>query len=361
VVEGSVRKSGNKVRITAQLIDGSYDRHIWADRYDGTLEDIFTLQDEVTCQIVDALKIQLSPEEKRAIHNVPTSNMEAYENYLKGRQSFHIFTEEKLCDARDHYSRAIDCDPTYAHAYCGLADVYSFLRWNSGYNYQTLVQAIVAAAKAIDISTELADGHASLGLALTVACEYDGAIEEFTKAVALDPNLYEAHYYWGRACFSEGRLEETARHFEAAWKLSPSDPQTPSLLLQVYRSLGRKSDQERAARETVRAGLNKLETEPDNWRVCLSTAFGFMSLGNFEEMFRHMNQAVAHNPKDSIVTYNVACLYCGIGEFENAIESLKTSFLNGVSKDTIAWMKNDSDLDPIRSHPEFQKLMKGQG
>jgi adenylate cyclase len=307
------------------------------------------------------IKVQLLPEEKRAIRNVPTSNMEAYENYLKGRQSFHIFTEEKLLDARDHYSRAIDCDPAYAQAYCGLADVYSFLRWNHGYNYQTLVHSIVAAAKAIEISAELADGHASLGLALTVACEYDGAVEEFTKAVALDPNLYEAHYYWGRACFSEGRLEETAMHFEDAWKLSPSDPQTPSMLLQVYRSLGRKSDQERAARETVKAGLKKLETEPENWRACLSTAFGFMSLGNFEEMSRHMNQAVAHNPKDATVNYNVACLYCGIGDFENAIESLKTSFVNGVPKDTIAWMKNDSDLDPIRSHPEFQKLMDEQG
>jgi adenylate cyclase len=360
VVEGSVRKSGNKIRISAQLVNGQSGGHIWADRYDGTLKDIFKLQDQVTCQIVDALKIQLLPEERSAINSVPTSNMEAYELYLKGRQSFHIFTEEKLYDALDYYSRAIDFDPDYAQVYCGVADAHSFLRFNHGKNYLSLVRAIAAASKAIELSQNLAEGHASLGLALTVAGEYDGAIEEYKKAVVLDRNLYEAHYYWGRACFSLGRLEETVEHFESAWRLSPSDPQTPSMLLQVYRSLDRTEDQLRVAKETVKTGLKKLELEPENWRACLSTAFGFMSLGNYEEMSHCLDQALAHNPDDAIVNYNVACLYCGLGDAENAVARLRKSFESGVVTEMISWMKNDSDLDPIRNNPEFKKLLDEQ-
>jgi len=117
VVEGSVRKSGNRVRITAQLIDGLTDGHIWADRYDGTLEDIFKLQDEVTCQIIDALKIHLLPEEKKAIKKVHTSSIQAYEFYLKGREHFHYYTKDNYQKAQDNFNRAIEYDASYAQPY----------------------------------------------------------------------------------------------------------------------------------------------------------------------------------------------------------------------------------------------------
>ena len=132
VVEGSVRKAGGKVRITAQLIDGTSGGHIWADRYDGALDDIFELQDKVTYQIVDALKVRLLPDEKQAIHFVPTTDTQAYDHYLKGRQLFRIFTEESLLRSRDCFIQAINFDKTYAQAYCGLADSRSFLVWNHG-------------------------------------------------------------------------------------------------------------------------------------------------------------------------------------------------------------------------------------
>ena len=358
VVEGSVRKSGNKVRITAQLIDGTTDGHIWADRYDGTLEDIFELQDEVTCQIVDALRMRLLPEEKQAIQNVPTTNVEAYDLYLKGRQHFHYGSKKNFHKAQDYFNRAIECDEAYAQPYCGLADCGSFLTTEHGGGRATLVDAMGAAAKAIELAPDLAEGHASLGLLLSTTGEYSGAEEEFKIAVGLDPNLYEAHYYWGRTCFAQGKLEEATEHFEKAWERSPGDPQTPSLLLAVYRSLGRKKDLEHAARETVKVGLQKIEAEPDNWRACLSVAFGYLNLGQFSDVGDLLQRVLENNTDDSIVNYNVACLYCGMGEIESALQHLEISLERGKGVQFAAWVENDSDLDPLRHYPKFQELLK---
>jgi len=358
IVEGSVRKVGSKVRITAQLIDGKSGGHIWADRYDGTLDDIFDLQDKVTYQIVDALKVRLLPEEEHAIRQVPTTNIQAYDYYLKGRQFFHIFTEESLLSARDCFIQAINCDDSFAQPYCGLADTKSFLRWNHDGDYLTLVQAIAAANDAIKLAPDLADGHASLGLVLSYIGEFPGAENEFNIALQLDPNLYEAHYYWGRACVTEGKLKEAANHLEAAWKQSPTDPQTPSLLLQIYRSLGQYKDLEHAAKETVKMGIRKLEAEPDDWRSCLSTAFGYLNLGKFQETDKYLQRALVNNPEDATISYNIACLYCGMDDIERALKYLnKFLELSGGQKPFYNWMKNDSDLDPLRDNPEFQKML----
>jgi len=358
VVEGSVRKVGDKVRITAQLIDGTSGGHIWADRYDGTLDNIFELQDEVTYQIVDALKVQLLPGEKQAIHSVPTNDSQAYDYYLKGRQFFHIFTEESLGRSRECFIQAINCDDSYAQAYCGLADSSSFLSWNHGEGYKTVVQAIVSADHAIKLAPDLAEGHASLGLVLSTIAEFVGADSEFKLAVKLDQNLYEAHYYWGRACMTEGKLNEAAEHLEVAWQLSPTDPQTPSLLLQIYRSLEQQLDLEHAARETVKVGLKKLEAEPDNWRTCLSIAFGYLNLDDFQEVEKYLQRALASNPEDATVNYNIACLYSVMDSTEMALKFLENSLQLGSNQKTFGqWMSHDSDLDSLRDNPAFQALL----
>ena len=237
VVEGSVRKSGNRVRITAQLIDGPSGGHVWADRYDGTLDDIFELQDEVTEQIVEALKISLLPEEQKAISQVPTASLDAYEMYLKGKQHFHLYTRKGIESAIEKFKSAISTDGDYARAYCGLADCWSYLNMEHGSGVDAQVEAKSAAHTAIELDNNLGEAYASMGLAQTVCGEYKSAEINFEKAVSLDPGLYEARYYWGRASFGEGQLEEAARHLEAAWKLSPKDPNAPSLLLQIYQSL----------------------------------------------------------------------------------------------------------------------------
>jgi adenylate cyclase len=357
VVEGSVRKSGNRVRITAQLIDGSTGGHIWADRYDGTLENIFELQDEVTCQIVDALKVKLLPQEQEAIYKLSTSNVEAYDLYLKGRKHFHYNTKVNFHKAKDYFSRAIEIDNTYAQPYCGLADCDCYLKTEHGEGHKALVSAMTAATKAIELSPDLGEAHSSLGLVLSATGDYSGAISEFKAALQLDPGLYGAHYYWGRTCFSEGNLEEAAEHLEDAWKISPKDPQTPGLLLQIYRDLGRDSDLKHAAQEAVNLGIQKLEAAPEDWRACGSVAFGYLNLGKFSDARRYMALSLESNHEDSILNYNAACLYCGTGDIDKAMKHLRTSLKGGEGFQLKDWIDNDSDLDPVREHPQFKELI----
>jgi adenylate cyclase len=358
VVEGSVRKSGNRVRITAQLIDGSSGGHIWADRYDGTLEDIFELQDQVTGQIVEALKVKLLPEEKKAIRQSPTANIEAYDLYLKGRQHFHYNTRENFVTAEQYFNRAIESDKTYARAYCGLADCGSYLNTEHAAGHEVLVAALAAANKAIEISPGLGEAHASLGFVLSATGNYSGATREFRAAVQLDPGLYAARYYWGRTCIAQGKREQGIEHLEAAWKLSPKDPQTPGLLAQFYRDLGRQSDLEHAAQQAVKLGLQKLETEPENWRACGSVAFGYLNLGEVSNACKYMERSLESNRDDMILNYNAGCLYNVIGNTEKAIKHLQISLQHGVGTQLKDWIEHDNDLDSIRDHPKFLEMMK---
>jgi adenylate cyclase len=354
IVEGSVRKYGNRVRITAQLIDGNTEGHVWADRYDGTLDDIFQLQDEVTCQIIEALKIQLLSGEQKAISKTPTSSIKAYELYLKGRQYFHYGTKENFKKAQKYFTQAAELDDSYALAYCGLADCSSY--FDCFERDYPVADALSASAKAISLNPNLAEAHASFGLALSIIGDYKQSEKEFETAVNLDPNLYEARYYWARTCFTQGKLKEAAAHFEKAWALSPRDPQAPSILLQVYRSLDRQEDLENTAQAIVETGLQKLKDEPENWRTYLAVAFGLNSLQRFSEAKEYVSLVIENNPDDSLMNYNAACLYTGMGEIEKAITHLEVSLRLG--NNYKGWVENDSDLDPLRDLPEFKQLME---
>ena len=357
VVEGSVRKSGRRVRITAQLIDGPSGGHVWADRYDGTLDDIFELQDEVTEQIVEALKISLLPEEQEAISQVPTASLEAYERYLKGKKYFHLYTKNAINKAKKMFESAIASDGDYARAHCGLADCWTYLSTEHGAGVEALVDAETAAHAAIKLDGNLGEAYASLGLVLAGYGRYTEAETKFAKAVSLDPNLYEARYYWGRSCFAQGNLDEAANHLEASWKLSPKDPNVPSLLLQIYQSLGRQAEHENAANKAVELGLEKLELDPDNYRVRASLAFGLVNLGRHDEAMAHMDINLERNPGDANILYNAACMYCKVGDHDKALFYLEKSLQASHYYFVSGWVENDSDLDPLRDLPEFKRLV----
>jgi len=217
---------------------------------------------------------------------------------------------------------------------------------------------MAAATTAIALSPDLGEAHASLGLVLSATGNYSAAIQEFSAAVRLDSGSYGAHYYWGRTCFAEGKLEAAAQHLETAWKLSPRDPQIPGLICQIYRDLGRQEDLEHAAQEAVYLGLEKLEAEPEKWRACGSVAFGYLNLGNFSQAGKYMERSLESNRDDSLLNYNATCLYCGIGETERAIQHLQISLNHGTGFQLKDWIENDSDLDPIRNHPKFLELVE---
>jgi adenylate cyclase len=226
VLEGSVRKAGSRVRVTGQLIDGKKGGHMWADRYDRDLTDIFAIQDEITHAIVEQLKVKLLPQEKKNIAQTPTDNVEAYTFYLRGRQFMERQSKAYYQIARQMFAKAVELDPRYARAYAGIADCDSFLFLHHHVEDVAIDDILATSAKALALDSDLAEAHASRGLALSVEKRYDEATAEFEQAIALNPNSFEGHYFYGRACFTQGKLERAAALFERVAEIKPDDYQS---------------------------------------------------------------------------------------------------------------------------------------
>jgi adenylate cyclase len=282
--------------------------------------------------------------------------MEAYAYYLRGRQFLHRRSKSYLQLAKRMFEKAVELDPGFARAYAGIADCDSFLFLH--YGADVSIDGILAtSAKALDLESGLAEPHASRGLALSLRGRYPEAMAEFDRAIALDPNLYEAHYFYARACFAQGRLDEAARLFQRAAAINPDDCQALLVVIGVYRSLGRDAEMKAAAREGVARAERELMLHPENPRPAYLGAVGLATLGELDRAKEWAARALAIDPDDVLAQYNVAC-FCSIaGEQERAIDLL-LALLPRSGRQTKEWVKHDSDLDPIRAHPRFSKVLE---
>ena len=356
VLEGSVRKAGSRVRVTAQLVDGRNGAHLWAEHYDRDLTDIFAIQDEIAHSIVDQLKVKLLPEEQSAIGRVPTQDVEAYAYYLRGRQFLHRHSRPYYVLAKRMFAKAVELDPDYARAYAGIADCDSFLFLH--YNTDVSIEGILAtSARALNLEGGLAEAHASRGLALSLSERHREALAVVDRAIALDPTLFEAHYFFARACFAQGNLEQAARHFQRAADLKPDDYQALLVQVGVLRALGRDQDMIRAAREGVARAERDLALHPENSRSAYLGAIGLAALGEIDRAKEWAERALVIDPEDSLTKYNVACFCSLVGEHDRAIDLL-IELLPHSTRERKRWVQYDSDLDPIRSHPRFREVVE---
>jgi adenylate cyclase len=356
ILEGSVRKAGARVRVTGQLINGKDNGHVWADRYDRDLTDIFAIQDEITHAIVEQLKVKLLPQEKKSIGQTPTGNVEAYTYYLRGRQFLHRHSKSYYQLARRMFAKAVELDPAYARAYAGIADCDSFLFLH--YSAPVEIKGIFeTSAKALALESGLAEAHASQALALSLEQRYGEAMAEFEKAIALDPNSFEGHYFYARACFAEGKLEQAAALFERAAEIKPDDYQSVCLLIQIYRSLGRDGEKETAARRGIERAERELTLHPDNPRPAYLGAAALVTLGQNDRAKEWLARTLAIDPDDILTQYNAACIYSRLGEIDTAFDLLER-LLPHANHETKAWIKHDSDFDPLRDRPRYQKILE---
>ncbi len=356
ILEGSVRKAGTRVRVTGQLINGKDSGHVWADRYDRDLTDIFAIQDEITHAIVEQLKVKLLPQEKKSIGQTPTGNVEAYTYYLRGRQFLHRHSKSYYQLARRMFAKAVELDPAYARAYAGIADCDSFLFLH--YSAPVEIKGIFeTSAKALALESGLAEAHASQALALSLEQRYEEAMAEFEKAIALDPNSFEGHYFYARACFAEGKLERAAALFERAAEIKPDDYQSVCLLIQIYRSLGRDGEKESAARRGIERAERELTLHPDNPRPAYLGAAALVTLGQNDRAKEWLARTLAIDPDDILTQYNAACIYSRLGEIDTAFDLLER-LLPHANHETKAWIKHDSDFDPLRDHPRYQRILE---
>jgi adenylate cyclase len=357
ILEGSVRKAGARVRVTSQLIDGKDSGHVWADRYDRDLTDIFAIQDEITHAIVEQLKVKLLPQEKKSIAQAPTDDVEAYTYYLRGRQLMQRRSKAYYELARRMFAKAVELDPVYAQAYAGIADCDSFLFLQYHLNI-AINDILTASAKALALDSGLAEAHASRGLALSLGERYDEAEAEFQRAIALDANSFEGHYFYARACFKQGKLEQAAALFERVAEVAPDDYQSPALLIQVYRSLGRHADMKNAARKAVERSETELARHPENPRPAYLGAAALVTLGDTDRAREWLARALITDPDDIWTQYNVACIYTSLGDIDRAFDLLERLLPHAGHELKHGWLKNDSDLDPLRNHPRYQKILE---
>ncbi len=356
VLEGSLRRAGSQLRITARLVETRTARAVWAERYDRKLEDVFAIQDEIAQNIARALQLVLTEKEKRAIEKAPTADVQAYDYYLRGRQFFHQFRSKGFEFARQMFARAIVIDPSYARAYAGVADCCAFLYMYFERSEANLREADAASRRALELDPELAEAHASRGLAVLLNKRYDEAEKEFETAIRLNPKLFEPYYFYARACFGRGRLAEAAQWFEQASKVNPEDFQSLVQLGQTYTSLGRKVEAVTARQRALQIIEKHLEFHPDDARALYMGASALADLGQRERGLEWARRALAIDPEDPSILYNVACSYALLGKTDQAIDCLEKAL--GRNDWLKAWAEHDSDLDSLRSVPRFQALLK---
>ena len=355
VMEGSVRKAGNRIRITAQLIKITDGYHLWSERYDRDLEDVFAVQDEIAANIVKALRVVLTDDEKRAIERPRAGNVEAYEYYLRGRQFFHQFREKALQFARRMFSRAIELDPDYALAYAGIADCSSQLYKYWDASAANLEQAGSASRRALVLAPDLAEAHAARGFALTLGGSHEQANREFETALQLNPKLYEAYLYYGNSRFAEGKSQEAAELYVQASEVRPEDYQAIALAGLSYAALGNEAAARDAFEKAIIRALRQIELYPDDARALYLGAISLCRLGRIQEGLDWGNQALALDPEDSGVLYNIACLYSVAGRTEQALDLLERAVQNGFGHRE--WIEHDPDFVTLRDQPRFRALI----
>jgi len=355
LLEGSVRKAGNRIRITSQLIDGTTGGHLWADRFDRDLTDIFEIQDGITKAIVEQLRIRLLPEESELIGQAQTTNVEAYTLYLKGREYFHNPTKAFLGLARQMFVRAADLDPSFARAYASIANCDSRLAGWYGVRI-SLNEIIGMADKALELDPRLADAHAARGEALRVAGRTDEAVQAFEQALVLDPNSFEANLAYARLARGIGNLDRSAELFIRALEVQPTDYQAPLLLQSILFALGRKEEAAKYARLGLSRAEEALRLHPEGSRPAQLAAPAAATLGDRDEAIRWIDRALWVDPDDAQARYNVACAWSLLGELGRALDVLE-DWANSGGVLAKNWLERDPDLDPIRQHPRYRKLI----
>jgi len=352
VLEGSVRRAGNRVRIIAQLIDGATDAHLWSESFDREIEDIFAVQSEIARCIVDAMDLQTvssSPGE------APTGNIEAYDYYLRGRQYYHQVTDEGLKIARQLFAKAIEADPDFALAYAGLADTESLIAQWIDRSPGQLEAADRASRQALKMAPGLAEAHSSRGFALSLKGDFRSASQEFQHALELDPQNYNALYLFGRSRFAEGRLSEAAELWARAHATQPDEFQSMALRALALRHID-PDEAQRATEISVAAIRTRLELNPDDLRALSLGSGQLVGAGFPTEGVAMARRALELAPNDVSVLYNATCCFALAGLGEEALTTLDRRLQRAAIYRE--WVENDSDFDSVREDPRFQALLE---
>ena len=350
ILGGSLLEQDGRFTLKAELVDVAADRAIWSTALTFDRRDLFSALEDIARSAVSALRRPATFRPRRA------TDPEAYDHYLKGRHYYFRFNRHSMGFAAQMFRRALDLDPGYASAWAGLADcaAYSYIYVERSETQRELAES--CSRKALELDPDLAEAHASRGLALSADGQAEEAEEAFETALRLDPNLYEAAYFYARHCFAAGKPERAVEYFEWAAALRPEDFQAILLVAQVYHSLGVEDEAERARRQGLALVEQRLERFPDDVRARYLGANALVALGEREKGLAWAKMARDLDPDDPMLLYNLGCIHALAQDPQEALDCLERAVTAGLTQKN--WFLHDGDLDAVRSHPRFQQLME---
>ncbi len=357
VLEGSVRKAGDRVRIAAQLINASDGYHLFSKTFDRQLEDVFAIQTEIAQELVAALQVSLSSGEVALLERAGTRDAEAYDLYLRGSALLRDGTDTSVKDAAEKFSAAIERDPDFAQAHAGLANAIAIRGlWNLDVTPEWYQQALAASRRALELEPGMPEALVARGCLYSVHQQDEEASRAFDEALRINPNAYYANYMYARHLFAEGRLEDSVAHYRRAIRLAPLEYQPKSMLVLALERLGRSDEAMREGRAAMQAIEKHLQSHPFDGRAlqlaAVHAAKGHGDPGRLEEF---AERAIQARPGEFATTYNIACALATAGDKERALDMLEDASRHG--RGNIAWMEKDPDLDSLRDDPRFEQVL----
>jgi adenylate cyclase len=358
LLEGSVRKAENRLRVSARLVS-SDGYELWSDRFDRAEQDAFAIQEEIARAVVAALRLRVSSDESDRLRRSGTANPEAYEMYLRGRQHFRALGSENVELARQMFKRATALDPAFAQPRAGLAEAdINLLQWllvSTEAQPAIRAEALTASEEALKLNPELAEAHVARANVLALLGRHSEADESFRRATALAPGLRDAWYSYARFLFSVQRYAESAHAYEEAARRNPDDYDALLLLAMPYQRMGDAAKAQSSQKRALDAADRVLRNDPDDVRALYLSGGALISLGERQKGTERVEQAVAIRPHDFAVLYNAACSFANAGEPDRALEMLDRAV--GTGRGFRAWIEHDPDLDSLRGLARFQQIV----
>ncbi len=356
VLEGSVRKAGERVRITAQLVGAADGYHLWSESYDRDLSDVFAIQTEIAQKLVGALRVSLSRQERELIQRRGTSNAEAYDLYLRGQAHLRDGTDTEMNPAIEFFRQAIQRDERFAQAHAGIAHAQSLKGlWRVGMTQADFNEAFAASRRALELEPRMPEAYVARAMLLSLQGRDNEAHQDYEEAIRLNPASFDAHYLYARQRFQGGDFERAVPLYEEAIRLRPDDYQALSLLEGALLKLGRVEQHAQVARRAMRAIDRQLAIDPQDGRALQLGTTNAARLGLRDRARDLAERALKARPDAFSSHYNVACAYSIMGDIDDALEMLDRAVQHG--RGNLEWIEHDPDFDNLRSDPRFAVIL----